>query len=85
MVIIIAMVREEETHQIPDDGTDTNIDIVSSLDRGNNTDDDLGSGRSERHEGCACHILLQVHLHTQNLKARNEEFIANLSVRIIRR
>ena len=73
---------EGRKRAIPNNGANTQVNVISTLDCGNNTDDDFGSGSAESKERSASDILLQVQLDAEDFETWDEVLIANL--RIIR-
>lgn len=73
---------EGRKRAIPNNGANTQVNVISTLDCGNNTDDDFGSGSAESQERSASDILLQVQLDAEDFETWDEVLIANL--RIIR-
>ena len=63
---------------LPNNGTNTNIHIIASLDGGDNANDNFRGRGSKSHERSTSNILLQFQLHTHNFQTGYQELVTDL-------
>lgn len=74
-----ALENDMDKWQIPNNGANAKINVIASVVDGDEADQYHGNGGSESHERRTRHILLQTHLHAQNLQAGDQEIASNLA------
>ena len=74
----IATRSEREKWRLPNNSTNTQVNIFISMENCQTRENDRSSGRTEGNKSSSSSIFLKSHFNTQNFQARNQEIVANL-------